>query len=283
MDRLYLIIRRDNQHFALTVIVSIENKVCLCYNDATMEKINLSSLVPTVATKFEPMIADILGEHAQNVHSIHIVGSAAMPDYDERRSDINSVVVLHAMDLKFIAFLAPLGKKYGKKRIAAPLVMTPEYIRTSLDAFPVEFLDFKLIHKTVYGNDILGNVEITKTPLRLQCEREIKIKLIGLRQGYLSSLGKKEDLTTALVRSIAGTMAFFRAIIYLLGKEPPLPRTDVVKAFDAATGIKTDAFEKLLQLKAGTLKPSGQELRSLFEQYYQALESMERITDDLPV
>lgn len=248
-----------------------------------MEKPNFTKLIQSVSDKIAPMIDEIIAGHSQNVHSIHIVGSAAMQDYHEKLSDINSVVVLHDMDLKFIAFLAPLGKKYGKKRIAAPLIMTPEYIRTSLDAFPVEFLDFKLIHKTVYGNDILGNVEILKTPLRLQCEREIKIKLIGLRQGYLSSLGKKEDLTTALVRSIAGTMAFFRAIIFLLGKEPPIPRTDVVKAFGAATGLETDVFEKLLLLKTGAPKPSAQELRSLFEQYYQVLESMERITDDLPV
>jgi predicted nucleotidyltransferase len=267
----------------MTIIVSIENEVCLCYNDATMEKVNLSSLVPAVADKLAPMVADILGEHARNVHSILVVGSAVRPDYNETYSDINSVVVLHEMSLKFIAFLAPLGKKYGKKRIAAPLIMTPEYIGKSLDVFPVEFLNYKLAHKTVYGPDLLSDLQIHKSHLRLQCERDIKIKLIGLRQGYLSSLGKKEALTETLVRSLAGTMAFFRAIIYLLGKEPPIARTEVIKALGAATGLETDVFEKLLLLRARTLKPSEQELRSLFERYYQSLESMERITDDLPV
>ncbi len=264
-------------------IVSIENKARLCYNDVTMEKATLSSLVPSVAAKLEPMMTDILGEHARNVHSIHVVGSAVRPDYNEAFSDINSVVVLHEMSLEFIAFLAPLGKKYGKKRIAAPLIMTPEYIGKSLDVFPVEFLNYKLSHKTIYGHDLLNDLQIDIPHLRLQCEREIKIKLIGLRQGYLSSLGKKEDLTETLVRSLAGTMAFSRAIIYLLGKEPPIPRTEVIKALGAATGLETDVFEKLLLLRARTLKPSEQELRSLFERYYKALESMERTTDDLPV
>jgi predicted nucleotidyltransferase len=267
----------------MMVIVSIENKAVLCYNGNTMEKANLSSLVPAVAAKLEPMIADILGEHARNVHSIHVVGSAVRPDYNEAYSDINSVVVLHEMSLKFIAFLAPLGKKYGKKRIAAPLIMTPEYIGRSLDVFPIEFLNYKLAHKTIYGHDLLCDLQIHMPHLRLQCERDIKIKLIGLRQGYLSSLGKREDLSETLVRSLAGTIAFFRAIIYLLGKEPPIPRTEVIKAFGAATGLETDVFEKLLLLRTGTLKPPEQELRSLFERYYQALVSMERITDDLPV
>jgi hypothetical protein len=58
------------------------------------------------------------------------------------------------MDLKFLKFLAPLGKKFGRKRIAAPLIMTPEYIDTSLDVFPIEFFNIQQLHLTVYGDDI---------------------------------------------------------------------------------------------------------------------------------
>ncbi len=249
--------------------------------DPIMEKSIKARLVPSIANKIAPMLGEIIREHSHNVHSIHIVGSAAMPDYNEKLSDINSVVVLHNMDLKFIAFLAPLGRKYAKNRIAAPLVMTPEYIRKSIDAFPIEFLDFKLIHKTVYGEEILSSVKIEKPSLRLQCQRDIKVKLIGLRQGYLSSLGKKEHLAKGLVRSITGTMALFRAIIYLLDKEPPVSRTDVVKMLGTASGIETNILEKLLMLKSGTIKPTEQELLSYLERYYNVLESIEKITDDL--
>jgi len=248
-----------------------------------MEKLNLTGLIPSVSKRIAPMVEEIVRERSQDIHSFHLVGSAVMPDYDEKLSDINSVVILHAMDLKFIAFLAPLGKKHGKKRIAAPLVMTPEYIRGSRDAFPIEFLDFKLIHKTVYGEDIFRDIEIAGQPLRLQAEREIKIKLIGLRQGYISSLGKKELLATLLVRSITGSMALFRAIISLLGKEPPVARAEVIKAYESASGIEADIFAKLLLLKSGKMKPSEHELRTLFERYYNALEATGKIIDELRV
>jgi len=247
-----------------------------------MEKINLTGLVPTVANKIGPMLDDLLKEHASNIHSIHITGSAVISDYDEKFSDINSVVVLRDMDLKFIKFLAPLGKKYGKKKITAPLVMTPEYIGTSLDAFPMEFLDFKLIHKTVYGPDIFAALEIAKAPLRLQVEREIKTKLIHLRQGYISSLGKKENLSAVLVRSFTGSMALFRAIIKLLGKEPPVARAEVIAVIGSACGVDTDVFTDLLLLKAGRIRPAAPELYSLFERYYNALEATGKIIDELP-
>jgi len=248
-----------------------------------MNNLNVVGLNPAVAGKITPMLEDLLGEHAANIHSFHLVGSAVIPDYNEKLSDINSVLVLKTMDLRVLVFLAPLGKKYGKKRIAAPLVMTPEYIETSLDAFPVEFLDFKLIHKTVYGHDLLQDLRITMPNLRLQCEREIKTKLIGLRQGYVSSLGKKEEIAAVLVRSFTGSMALFRAIITLLGKEPPIPRTDVITMLGAATGINTDIFENLLMLKLKLLKPSEQELASFFERYYKTLEAAGKIIDDLTI
>jgi hypothetical protein len=56
------------------------------------------------------MLDDMLREHASNIHSIHIVGSAVISDYNENVSDINSLVLLRDMDLRFLSFLAPLGK-----------------------------------------------------------------------------------------------------------------------------------------------------------------------------
>lgn len=161
------------------------------------------------------------------------------------------------------------------------LMMTPEYIRKSIDAFLVEFLDFKLIHKTVYGENVFDNIEIDKHALQLQCERDVKTKLFGLRQGYLSSFGTKEHLAGGLVRSITGTMALFRAIIFLLGKEPPLPRADVISSLGIVAGVETNIFKKLLMLKARAIKPAEQDVLSLFEQYYGVLESVEKIIDDL--
>jgi len=204
-----------------------------------------------------------------------------LPDYDYRMSDVNSLVVLRKMDLRFLAFLAPLGKKHGKNRVAAPLVMTQDYLSRSLDSFPIEFLDFKLIHRTVYGQDILEDLSIEKPNLRLQCERELKTRLLQLRQGYISSLGKKTLLSQMLVRSITGSMALFRAMLVLLDREPPVDRAAVVKACGIAMKIDVRAFEQLLLLKTNRIRPSEQELADLFEAYHTALEAAERTIDDL--
>ncbi len=72
------------------------------------------------AVRFKPFLDEILNNYKEEIHSIYIIGSALTKDFDPGQSDINSVFVLNRMDLKFLELVAPLGKKYGKKRSPPP-------------------------------------------------------------------------------------------------------------------------------------------------------------------
>jgi hypothetical protein len=187
-----------------------------------MTDLALERLKTAAAERIRPFLQEIIGEYSGKIHSIHVTGSGITEDFDPKVSDVNSIFVLKEMDLDFLEVIAPLGKKYGKHRVAAPLIMTPGYIHASLDVFPVEFLNFKLVHETVYGEDILEHLQINRMDLRHQCERELKVKLIWLRQGYISSSGDRKLLTQGFVSSISGYIPLFRGIIVLLGSEPPV-------------------------------------------------------------
>ncbi len=176
-----------------------------------------------------------------------------------------------------------MGKKYGKKGVAAPLILTPGYIRDSLDIFPIEFHDFQLIHKTVAGEDIFRDIEISRSFLKLQCEREVKVKLIGLRQSYVTSLGDKGRFTEILSNSVIGCMPLIRAVLFLLNKEPHIRRHDAIREFQALTSIDAGIFERLLQLRAGLLKPSREELHNIFEHYHTVLENVDAFIDSIKV
>jgi predicted nucleotidyltransferase len=248
-----------------------------------MFSLKLEKLSRVVEEKVRPFLEEILAGYSENVDSIHLIGSAVTEDYHEKTSDISSIAVLKKMDLKFVEFLAPMGKKHSKKGISAPLIMTPEYIRTSLDVFPIEFLDFKHIHETVYGEDILRGLNVSNTDLRQQCEREVKSRLIGLRQGYISSMGDRQVLTGRLAGSISGYMPLFRGIICLLGRERPVKKHDVISELASATGVDTTIFRKVLDIKRGSLKPLKEEIDTIFEEYYDATERIGEIIDDLVV
>ena len=132
-----------------------------------------------VAKRFQPFLDETLSTNLQKIHSIHIYGSALTSDYIPGSSDINSIFVLHKMDFEFLETLAPLGKKYGKKKLAAPLIMTPDYIQNSVDVFPIEFLNIKMFHQTVHGQDLFPDINIKQSDLRHQCEREKQVRLLA--------------------------------------------------------------------------------------------------------
>jgi hypothetical protein len=248
-----------------------------------MAQLNFEGIRPEVSESIRPFLDEVLAGYGENVHSVHIVGSALTYDFVPGKSNINSIFVLKEMDLAFLETIAPQGKKYGKKKVAAPLIMTPEYIQSSLDVFPMEFLSFKLIHRTVHGEDVLKDLEIHIPDLRHQCERELKAKMIWLRQGYISSMGDRRTLTENFVSSITGYIPLFRGIIMLFGKQPPVLQHDVLRAMTEATGVDCGVFEKILKEKREGIRLSKEELDTVFEDYYAATERLGKIVDEIKV
>lgn len=246
-----------------------------------MPDLKLEKLNPAAEKRIRPFFNEILGHYEDKIHSFHITGTAITEDFDEKISDVNSIFVLKGMDLKFLEILAPLGKKYSRQNVAAPLIMTPDYIQSSVDVFPIEFLNFSLIHSTVYGDDIFENIQINRMDLRHQCEKELKVKLIWLRQGYISSMGDRKMLTDGFVGSITGYIPLFRGIISLLGKEPPVRQSAVIRALSEAAGINTDVFSGVLKKKHEKMKLSIDELNTIFEDYYAATEKLGKIIDEI--
>lgn len=233
-----------------------------------------------VRERFDPFMEALLSNAMENIQSIHITGSALTDDFDPKRSDINSVLVMNKMDLSQIERLAPLGKKYGKKGIASPLIMTPVHIQSSLDVFPVEFLTIRRLHLCVFGKDIFKDIEIRLSDLRSQCERELKVKLIGLRQAYISAAGDRKQIAEIFMRTYSGYIPLFAAILMLLGHEPPIVRDDVLRDLERTTGIPMEVFRQVSRGKKEGFNLPIEQLNRIFEHYCVALEKLGELADE---
>ncbi|HSW61932.1 MAG TPA: hypothetical protein VLH56_01220 [Dissulfurispiraceae bacterium] len=237
-----------------------------------MSVLTLASLRTDITTRIEPFFREILSSFPEGIHALTVTGSAVTPDFDEHVSNINSVILLKKMSLDFVRFLAPLGRKYRDNRLAAPLVMTADYVRKSLDVFPVEFLDLKLLHQTVFGEDIFGALTIHPEYLRIQCEREIKTKLLALWQGYIAHLGQKDAIADLLIRSVKNMFPLLRGILLLMGTEPPVSRRDVIAALEKYIPLDRDALELVLSFRHQTGNLTEDIVRSSFDRHYRNLE-----------
>ncbi len=215
-------------------------------------------------------------EHSPVIlQSIHVVGSVLTPDYQEELSDANSLFVIQEPQTVFLDFLVGLGKRFGRQNVAPPLLMTENYIQRSLDVFPIEFYSFREIHYTLYGNDILAELKINPGFLRLQCEREIKAKLLWLGQIYLETLGDNVRLSNALCNSITACIPLFRAILYLAGREIPQVGAEVLDAVESMLNIDTAVFQDLYAMKReGATLESADELKFLHTHLYTATQQV---------
>lgn len=249
-----------------------------------MTCLQVDTLSESVREKISPFFHEILQSSAPRIHSLYLVGSALTEDYLEKVSDINSVIVLREMALEFLDILAPLGSKYGKTGIAVPWVIDPGYLQNSLDVFPLEFLSLKLVHHTLYGEDLLSGLTIDLKELKYQSERELMGRLIWLRRIYVSAMGDKKVLAGDIVRHFRGYPPLIRAILHLLGQaSPPRGLKAALEQLLKLTGTDTQVFEEIYAIKRNQSRPSKEEISGLFEKFYRATEQLAEVVDALPI
>ena len=248
-----------------------------------MEDLKLSNLPAQAQTVIEPFLKDILSNYKEDIISIYIIGSAITKGFLPKYSDINTLIVVKGIKLPFYDFIASLGKRYGKKHIRAPLIITREYINRSQEVFPLEFLEMKLIHQLVYGEDVIKDIKIEKADIRLQCERELKGKLQHLCQGYIKAMGNKMTLTDLFVGSLSGYFPLFRGILFLYDHEIPKEKGDVLHALNECCDVDVKVFRDLLDIRSHNFYPPFETLKETFKNLYRALDIITKKVDEFRI
>ena len=241
------------------------------------------NLSPSLQAKISPFFHEILASSAAQIDSIYLVGGVLTEDYREGATKIDSVIVLRQMDLAFLDILAPLGSKYGKQGFAAPLIMDPAYIDSSVDVFPLEFLNFKLLHHALYGEDRFAGLTINRQELRYQCERELKGKLLWLHRIYVSAMGDRKVLAGDIVRHFDGYLPLFRGLAHLLGQAPAAGLKPALDQVGQLTGLATEVFAEIYAIKQNQTQPSKEEISQMFEKFYRATAKLAEVVDGLQV
>lgn len=213
--------------------------------------------------------------------SIVLYGSGARGDYIPGRSDLNFLIVLTEEGIKGLHRSFKAMAKWHRRRVATPLFMTQEYIATSLDTFPLEFLNITRDYKVVWGKNPLGKIRVRNRPLRLQLEREVKGKLLQLREAYLSSEGRGRELVAVALHSFTAFLSIFQGILYLRAKEAPHQRGAIIKAVAAETGLAAEPFEQLLEIKEGKTKLSVKRMKVLMDSYIEEIRRLAFWVDEM--
>lgn len=219
--------------------------------------------------EYAALVRDTAGAGAK---SLTLTGAIAAGTFDSARHSVRSVLVLQSIDLDMLRRFSEHGPKLGKRYIAAPLIMTDEYIKTSLDTFPLELLEISQTHITLFGDDPFADMTFDDAHIRLQCEREFKTILISLRQGLLAAAGRDKvlkavelDIGDQLIRTLRG-------VLWLDGKRKSKPAADVV------TEVESMAKRGMKGVRA-TLDVAGEHGWDQFQSLYRDVETLTEMAD----
>ncbi len=228
---------------------------------------------------FEAFIEDYRRIFERDLVNIALYGSAAGGDYQPGRSDLNFLIVLSDEGIEHLDRAFEAVDRWFKRRVAVPIFVTEAYIRGSLDVFPIEYLDMKRRHIHVYGRDVLGPLSFEPEYVRLQCEREIKGKLLLLREGFLETRGRGREISKLIGESLPAFVALFEALLFLEGRESPAKKRDVLRVGCETFGVDAGVFEALLAVREGRSKPGPDELVVLFKAYLKTVRELALIVD----
>ncbi|MCB2188341.1 MAG: nucleotidyltransferase domain-containing protein [Deltaproteobacteria bacterium] len=240
----------------------------------------------TPPEKPEDIFADLAEDYIKalgsDLLSLVLFGSAASGRYQKGRSDLNLLAVVSNPAGRVLSRLAPVVTKWAPARVSAPLVMTSQYLASSLDVFPVEFLTMAASHQVIHGQDPLEGLEIKPRHLRLQLEREFKGKLMTLQSRFLMAGGQAPALEALALAALPAFTALFQAYLQLTKGAFPRDPAQVWSQV-AESGLEVSAFLTLENLRQGSLKLEPADLARTLEQAAAQLAEVCRVVDKLEV
>jgi len=203
---------------------------------------------------FDEFVKDYREAFGSDLVSIILYGSGARGEYIPKKSDINFLIVLSVEGIDRLNCAFKLVAKWHKQMVATPLFLSRSHIASSLDSFPIEFLNLKACYQVVCGEDVLQNLDIGREHLRLQCERELKGKLIQLRKRFIESQGKKREIEDLIRHSLPAFFSIFQSMLYLKEGGVVCERKGMIAKMETVFGLDKECFLNLAGIREGKQK-----------------------------
>jgi len=201
----------------------------------------MSNLEQTLARLLADLDGAALGAYSAVLH-----GSAARGQYLPGWSDINVVLIVDQLGTDALERLhRPL---VGWREVARelPLLMTrPEWQRAA-DAYPLEIAEMRTGYRVLRGTDPLAGLSVRPADLRQALERELRGKLLRLRQAYSLLHGDGLHLGQLVRRSVSTVLFLSRGIVVLTGGSPPADPVDLVQATGRIAGFDADPLARIV-------------------------------------
>jgi predicted nucleotidyltransferase len=219
----------------------------------------------------------VLGER---LIAVLLYGSAARGEFLDRRSDLNLLVLLDRIDPPLLQRMAPAAKEWTTKRVNAMLLEHRDWLHAS-DAFAVELMDMTDARVVLTGEDPLAGIHIDSSAARLQAERELRGRIIGLHNGLVLCGEDPVQLGHLLMAALPSFVTFLRAALRLAGHAVPSDTRSVIVKGAELVGAPAAGFLASMEARLRNGDWSVRITDDVVEHYNAAAERTARFVDSL--
>ncbi len=211
----------------------------------------------------------------------YLTGSVLRQGFDPRHSRINLLVVARELPIAKLDAVSQALPAPGKQFRFDPLFLTQSQVTQSLDVFPIEWLEIQESHLRLEGQDVLQSLEVPLTYLRLQCEHDLRGKLVQLRQAYLMESGRPAVLLEVL-RGVASSFAtLFRTLLRLRGESPPAETPQVVQRVSDVYGLQAEGLLGAYLVRYGERKFRTDEILPIYRKFLTEIDHLAQVINEL--
>ena len=217
-----------------------------------------------------------------NLRSVVLHGSVARDEAVAGVSDVNVLVLLDDASPEHLRAIAPLARDWSESAGAPPLIFEDREWARAADVFAIEVADMKDAHELLYGMDPVAALEPKRNELRLQTERELRGKLLQLREGSLLAAESPTELGWLLTAALPSFTAYMRATLRLAGQ--PVPKDTPTVILRTAETIAGDpaSFAAVWEARAAGRKLEARITDPIVADFYGLAERMADHVDRLP-
>lgn len=217
-----------------------------------------------------------------NLRSVVLHGSVARDEAVPGVSDVNVLVLLESAGPDELRAIAPLARRWLESAGAPPLIVPESEWARAADVFAIEVADMKDVHELLFGVDPVATLDVRRNELRLQTERELRGKLLQLREGTLLAAESPTELGWLLTAALPSFTAYMRATLRLADRDVPADTPSVIIATAETIGADPAPFAVVWEARRAGRKFEASIGDAVVADYYGLAERMADHVDRLP-
>ncbi|RMH41678.1 MAG: hypothetical protein D6689_10315 [Deltaproteobacteria bacterium] len=232
------------------------------------------SIPPTVTAFVDRLVRAA----ADGLDAAVLYGPAAHGDAYADPHAVHVLIVARDLELATLARFARPVAWWRRRGHPTPRIVSRAQLAAMADVFPIELLDLASHHVVLHGRDPLAQVQVVPEHLRLQCERELREKMMRLREGYVEAAGDKRALLRLLVHAYPAFALVWRGCLRLFGDDVPRSDLDVARALCRRLDLDPAPLEAVDAAARGR---APREVEPLFADCYDLFGRIVKRIDDI--